>query len=298
MRRPFAPLLAVLAAGLCAPGVFADDAKTFTIPVHETWKVGDLVTHHDVDRQTLTIKLADGTVVQKKNELVEWTGVVKAEEVAADGQYSKALVYIEKWSRQEDDAADTSLANVHVRITGAPKARTVAVVTPGAKPSEAATKWLKQEFAKENEGDSDAAMNPNKPVSIGQSWSPDLTVLMKAMASGDSGMTIVPEKSKATITLTAVEEDIAAMTFDIALQTGPLATPQGKMEWTEGGVFEMKAETHKALKPGDHREAGKMTGGLKGTLSAGGQSLSFDMAMEKASLSDAGESIPDVPAAK
>jgi hypothetical protein len=295
MRRPFAPLLAVLAAGLCAPGVFADDAKTYTIPVQETWKVGDLVTHQDANHQSMTIKLADGTVVEKKNELVEWTGVVKAEEVAADGQYSKALVYFEKWSRKEGEATDTSLANVHVRITGAPKARTVTVVTPGAKPSEAATKWLKEEFAKENEGDADVAFNPNKPVSVGQSWSPDLTVLMKAMASGDSGMTIVTEKSKATLTLTAVEEDIATMTLDMALQTGPLATPQGKMEWTEGGVFEIKAENHKALKAGDHREAGKMTGGLKGTLSSG---LSFDMTMEKASLSEPGQSIPDVPAAK
>jgi hypothetical protein len=298
MRRSFAPLFAVLAAGLCASGAFADDAKTFTIPVHETWKVGDLVSHHDSDRQALTIKLPDGTVIEQKNELVEWVGVVKAEEVAADGQYSKALVYIEKWSRQEGDATDTSLSNVHVRVTGAPKARTVAVLTPGAKPSEAATKWLKNEFAKANEGEMDAAFNPGKPIAVGTSWSPDLTLLMKALSGPDAGMTVVADKSKATLTLTAVEEDIATMTLDMALQSGPLETPQGKMEWSDGGRFEIKAEVHKPLKAGDHHEAGKMAGSLKGTLNASGQAIVFDMAMEKASLSEPAESIPDVPGAK
>jgi hypothetical protein len=41
-----------------------------------------------------------------------------------------------------------------------------------------------------------------------------------------------------------------------------------------------------------------MTGSLKGTLNAGGQAISFAMTMEKASLSEKGESIPDVAGTK
>ena len=76
-------------------------------------------------------------------------------------------------------------------------------------------------------------------------------------------------------------------------------TPGGKMEWAEGGAFTMKAEGSKPLKTGDHRSAGKMTGGLKGAmLGAGGVRVEIEVTLDNESHTEDGGTMPEVPAVK
>ena len=101
------------------------------------------------------------------------------------------------------------------------------------------------------------------------------------------------------MTLTGVENDIATLKMEFALQTGPMDTPNGKVEWKEGGMFMMDATGTKALKSEVHAEDGKMSGSFKGVINAGnGITVDLDMTMENTSHTEAGGEMPEAPTTK
>lgn len=301
MRR-WLVLPAVTLAVLAARPVGAEDPKTYTIPARETWKVGDVVSKKSIDKKVnkQTITGPDGAVLQEQSseEYVAYEGVLKVLEVDGDGRYTKALVYFSSWERKVGEEEDDSLEGKHVELNGAGADRTAKVVTPGAEVSPAAAEWLDGELGKGSakEESVGSVFVPKKPIAVGETWDVDGAELAKAM--GNEKMTLVAAKSTGKFTLKDVTDGIATIDVELSLQADAVDTPQGKIEWGEGGVLTMHMTGTKPLDAGNHAAAGKMNGGLKGTLAAQGVSVGLDMTLEGESVVKAGGEMPPVPAAK
>ena len=301
MRRLLA-LLPIVALALVVRPASGEEPTTYTLPKREAWKAGDVVSRTESKHQVqkTIIKGPDGTVNEQaskaQDELVELTVVMKVAEVNGEGEFTKALLYFSKWSRKEADAEDTSLAGKHVEITGAGKARE-AKILGGGEVSEKAAKWLKAEFAKGDKEAGGEAFAPDRPLAVGETWTPDAAAIEK-MFGGDGQMKFVHEQSTVTGTLVAVEGDLATLHIDIDLQAGPMEGPMGPMEWQEGGKFSMKVDGKKALTATNHNETGRMTGTFKGTMAPGPVTVEIDLTIDNSMETTSGGEMPPLPGTK
>src|SRR5262245_27260587 len=118
--RPIAAALAVALVSFVARSSSADEPQTYTLPLKEPWKPGDVVTRHRTDHrvQKQTIKTQDGTTVreQASDITVDYRAVVKVLEVDAENGMSKRVVHFTSWSRKDGDVVDRSLEGKHVEV--------------------------------------------------------------------------------------------------------------------------------------------------------------------------------------
>lgn len=300
MRR----LLALSAAALvlAARPVLAEGEKAYTIPEHETWKVGDVVSRAETSKkvQRQTVKAPDGTVLQdqQSDESVSYEAVLECRAVDAAGKYTDALVWFKSWERTVGGQKDSSLTGVHVALIGPPSARTAKVLTPGATVSPAATAWLDEEHGK---GAAKSAQNehlflPPGPIAVGQSWSPAFELVQKTF--GSNGLQFDEAKSSAKLTLKAVEGEVATLGIDFKLQTVGLPAGGTAVPWTEGGVLALEASGRKPLAAGLHAGGGTMSVTFKGSAAVeGGVVVTIDVSQQGTDVIQAGGEMPPVPGA-
>jgi len=300
MRR-WLVLPVVTLAVLAARPVGAEDPKTYTIPIHETWKVNDVVSRKSIEKkvQKQTIKGPDGSVLQEKatEEVEAYEGTMKVLEVDAEGNHTKALIHFKSWSRKVGEEEDTSLEGKHVEVNGTGEARTAKVLTPGADVSPEALTWIDTEFGKGSakKEKSGEVMVPKKPMAVGETFEADPAELVKAL--DNENMSFVSAKSTGKFTLKDVKDGIATIDMALSLQADAVSNPQGKIEWKDGGVFTMNMTGTKPLDAGNHASTSSMTGGLKGALDAQGVTVELDIALEGETVTTVGGEMPAVPAA-
>lgn len=297
MRRLLALSLAAFAT-IGARAVLAEDAPTYTIPTRTTWKVGDVVTRVETEKESQSQKVTMGEqVLQEGSNLVQtsFEAVLSVQEVNGEGEYTKALVFFKQWKREAGKDVDESLTGAHVEVTGAGATRSAKVVTPDHKISVEAAQWLDNELGKgsgDHEAKGDAVFNPGKPVAVGETWNPDMAKV-REMFGSDGKLKFVDDRCTAAITLVSVEDKVATFKVEFDLQTAPLETPGGKLEWTEGGVFVIRMNVKKALEAGIHADGGEMRAQLKGKASGqGGVMLDLDVDVQKTGTVTAGGEMP------
>jgi hypothetical protein len=250
MRRLLALSLAAFAT-IGARAVLAEDAPTHTLPKKTTWKVGDVVTRAETEKTVQSQKVTvNAQVVQEGGTTVEtsFEAVMVVNEVNDEGDFTKALAYFKHWKRTAGEDVDESLTGAHVEVTGAGATRSAKVVTPEHKISVDAAQWLDNELGKgagDREGKANEVFNPGKPVAVGETWNPDLAKVT-AMFGSEGKLKFVEEKCTAALTLASVDAKVATIKLEFDLPTAPLETPGGKLEWSEGGVFVIRATSRRA----------------------------------------------------
>lgn len=286
MRRLLTLSLAAFAT-FGVRSVLAEDAPTYTVPTHTTWKVGDVVTRAETEKESQSQKVTMGEqTLQEGSNVVEtsFEAVMTVQEVNAEGDFTKALVYFKSWKRASAKDADESLTGAHVEVTGAKAARTAKVVTPDHTISPDAAQWLDNELGKgaaDRDDKGNEMFNPGKPVAVGETWHPDIAKVRETFGS-DGKLKFVEDKCTAAITLVSVEDKVATFKVEFDLQTAPLETPGGKLEWSEGGMFVIRMTVKKALDAGVHTEGGEMRAQLKGKAAGqGGVVLDLDVDVQK-----------------
>jgi hypothetical protein len=298
MRRWLALSLPVVA--LLARPVLAEDAKTYTIPAHETWKVGDVLSKHEVDKksQKRNVKDPQGNPIPgaaaDESESTTYDAVLKVLEVDGEGRFTHAMVFVKSWTHEQTGKpADTSLAGKHVEVTGVGADRKATVVSGAAEVSPKGIEWVADEFGKKS-GQKEAKgeiLAPGKPVAIGESWSPDTAKLL-ALFSDEGGPNFVAEGTSATFTLVDVKDGHAEMKLEFVLQSGPMQTPNGPLEWKEGGAVKLTGTGTKALDAGDHTGSNSMTGSFAGVGALGPVTVEIDSTFGNEMTVTAGGEMP------
>lgn len=299
MRRVLIPGLALAMVALSVPALpEAVAAKTYTIPPKEMWKVGDVVsrteTQKQVQKQTVT---AGGQVVQEgtENVVTSFDGVLEVKEVDASGEFTHALVYIKSWRHTKGDDVDECLTGAHVELRGAGSARTAKILTPGLEPTEDAEKWLDEELgakAGSKQGKADDVFNPGRPVAVGESWNPDMEKVA-ALFGGDDGEGLKFDRAASTakLTLKDVAGDLATISIEFDLKVSPFPTPAGDLAWKEGGLMKVRAEIRKAL-TASHAGSAKMTAELVGKAANDQFELALDIRMDNTGEMKPGGKVP------
>lgn len=297
MRRLLALSLAAFAT-VGARSVLAEDAPTYTLPKQTTWKVGDVVSRTETEKMVQGQKVTMGEqVVQDGSNTVEtaFDAVLAVKEVNDAGDFTKALVYFKSWKRTAGNDVDESLTGAHVEVNGAGATRSAKVVTPEHQISVDAAQWLDNEFGKgagDREGKADEIFNPGKPVAVGETWQPELAKV-REMFGSDGKLKFVDDECTAKLTLVSVEGKVATIQLEFDLPTAPLEGPGGKMNWTEGGTFVIRATIKKSLEAGLHEEGGEMTARLQGKAAAeGGVVLALDVNVTNTGTMKAGGEMP------
>jgi hypothetical protein len=294
------PLLCAIASAWVvgsSPAAFAEDPKPVTLPARQTWKAGDVVTTKSSESKTQrqAVKDAAGNPIPgqggETTDKVEFELVTKVLEADAEGRLTKALVYFKAWSRTIDGKTDTSLTGRHAEITGAGKARAVALL--GAAAEGPVAEWLDGELGKgkaENEEKS-AVLLPSGPVTPGSSW--DLPMAKVVASMGDGPMKFVAEKSTGKGTLVETTGDVARLKLEMRLQAGPVTTPLGPLPWKKGGVLEITAEGLKSLDASQHVEVGKMNSRFSGVAGSDAFDVEIDVTVENEQTEEPGGEIPE-----
>ena len=216
--RLLAPAAVLALAGLAVAG----DAPTYDLSRHDKFQVGDTVTTTSklTLKQHQTKTAEDGTV-EPDSTTTEVTSVRAVQKVLAvddKGRATKVRVHLAEWSQQQGEDKDESIQGALVEVTGVGKGRTWALLGEGVTPTEGATKWLTEEWSKDEEAIQDV-MLPKQPIAVGETWSPSVADVMAA-GLGET-LTVDAEKSKVTGKLESVQGDLAtlSMTIDLTVTT-------------------------------------------------------------------------------
>jgi hypothetical protein len=213
------------------------------------WQVGDVLA---IDLpSTVNEKVSkvtpDGTLEMVRNttQVTTASWMEKCLEVDGEGNRTKLLVYIRDWLRKTGELEDDSLRGAYVEVSGRGLARgwSLSNEGEGTERSAGARKWLEEHFGP-NQGDDDELRRillPEKPVAVGESWTPDLSALLQRLKASD----LIVDREKMTVTakLVDLEDGVAHCRLEASL---PLSRPPkaGKSgaRWTRGGVVTVHDE--------------------------------------------------------
>lgn len=313
--RPW--LLATALLGLAPlPVLRAEDAATYPLDTWRvTWRAGDRATVHaeETVRGTIDVTAPNpetGEVGTQKTEMSQkdvFTFVVECLEADAKGDPLRSRVFVREWSHTEtrkqgdmEQGGDpnTSLKGVHLEVVAKDGAHAYTVLTPGAKPSDEAVKWLEKKFgkhAKERSGlDLDRLGRPAAPVKVGDSWAGDPTQL-----DLEGGV----DAEHSTVKLTLAEVKDGRMRLPVQMRVRLLAFPLGEgaseLPFTEGGAFEADAVITHSMAPGTFDSTGQFKGSMTGTAAQeGALTLKIDLRFQMQGESRTGGELPPVPAPK
>jgi hypothetical protein len=277
----------------------AAPAKTHAVRVRERWKAGDVVTRMARESMRREVDVArDGQTsrVPVPERQTSYVVVTRCLEADAEGYVTKALLYVTSWSVEVGPQRDTSLAGIHVELAGKGAERTWKVLTPDAKPSDAAKQWIEQFYGKQASGEQTYAdLEPAKAVAVGETWAGDGVAMGRRLA--ERGVKVDAAASKATGTLVAVEGDVARLRLHLTFPTTELALPNGpSLPWKEGGVLDLTVELSRSLATGHFVGAMKRTQRLAGIAEADGQTITWeDLGSQELEIEEGGK-MPELPA--
>lgn len=299
------PFLAFAVLGLLGAGpALAEPPVKHAISVRERWKAGDVFTRTGEETETVKIKvLADGQSVSDRTQdrQVSYHTVGKVLEADEAGHATKTVLYFVAWSQAGRGAQDGSLSGVLVEVAGRGAARANRILSPDARVSEAAQRWLDDRYGKPagavdpGAKDPEDLYEPGRDVAVGETWTPDAAAIGKAFAAR---LPLVLDKVTTETRLEGVAEGAATVLVSLKLPLRGLQTGESSplLAWKKGGTVEVSMRMT--------RTAGSAFEGtlvresvLEGIADAQGADVDFDMVSRAEIVVRAGGTMPPIPAA-
>jgi len=275
--------------------------KAYKVLLRERWKAGDVATRTVRETAETNVEVREGDAEAKKlpkNERqTSYVAVLKCLEADAEGYVTKMLVYLNAWTLESGPEKDSSLAGVHIEVTGKGAERAWKILTPGATPSKFASGWIEQNFGKLASGDAtNADMEPAAPVEVGATWEGKAASIAKRVA--DRGIPVDVEKAKANGTLLGVDGATVRVKVAISFPLTEFVAGNGqRLPWKDGCTMELAVDVTRPL------EAGSFDAKLKSVQHAAGVAVAPNALITREddltrdiSIATGGK-MPDVPTA-
>ena len=260
MRASHRPVLAALVMGSAfAPASRAGEPapKTYKVVLRDRWKAGDVATlSANEKRDKSIVRFIEGKPSEnpddsfKENRVVDQEVVSKCVEADADGYPTKMILWFAKFSYATAGEAgpekDASLESVFVEVDGVGAARTVTVLSPDAKVSPRAMRWLETEHGKGEKLDAlYAALEPKEPAAVATPWTPSGDVIATVLGSIDTP--IDGDKSSAEVTLASVDGEKADYHLVVTAVSKGRVVGKGVVPWKTGGTGKIEIRSTRGI---------------------------------------------------
>jgi hypothetical protein len=301
--RTFTTLVTLVALAAPAAVLAAQDAATYALNAEERFEAGDVFTETvEESKEQKVVVSVGGQVVQDQGESskVSYVSVTKVLAVDDNGAPTKLQTYFTTFTFTEAGFDDDTLKGKVVEITTAVDGTTQWRHHAGeGNIASSARKWLDEQMAGALKSDAEdaagRALTPKTPVKVGDSWTPDLAVLMKSLEMGDD-----TSKAKGSCKLEKIETrggvEIAHITMKAEMPMTAFPGMEGmEVKWTKGGTMTFShtgtTPTSARIAPGED----KSTYALEGEADMQGASVALTVKGSESTITTLEGAIPDLP---
>ena len=295
--------LITLVALVAPPASVAAQDATYALNAEEKFEVGDLFTEtvKESKEQKVVVSVG-GQVVQNQEESskVSYVSVTKVLAVDANGAPTRLQSYFSTFSFTEGGFEDDTLKGKVIEITTADDGTTAWRHHAGeGNIASAARKWLDEQMAGALKSDAEdaagQALTPKAPVKVGESWTPDLAVLMKSLEMGDD-----TSNAKGSCKLEKIETrggvEIAHVSMTAEMPMTAFPGMEGmEVKWTKGGTMTFShtgtMPTSARIAPGDDES----TYALEGEADMQGATVALTVKGSESTVTTLDGTIPDLP---
>jgi hypothetical protein len=237
----------------------ADDpaAAAHKVVLRDRWKAGEVATLSGDEKRVKSIVRFVGSEASKnpddsfkENRVVDQEVVVKCVEANDEGVATKRILYFAKFSYATKGEAgpenDTSLEKVFVAVDGVGAARTLTILSPDAKPSPRAMRWLEAAHGKGETLEAlCGALEPKEPLAVEATWKPTGEAIAAALGTDEAP--IDAEKSSAEVTLTSVDGAQADSHLVVSPASKGRLVGKTLVPWKTGGTGRLEIRTSRGL---------------------------------------------------
>lgn len=303
--RPVLAAVLVLSALASATRAGEPADPTVKVVLRDRWKAGDVATLSSNEKRVKSIVKFIGKEPSpnaddsfKESRVVDQEVIIKCLEADADGHSTKRLLYFVKYAYATTGEAgpekDASLEKVFVGVDGVGPARTLTVLSPDAKPSPRAMRWLEGAHGKGEMLDAlYAALEPKEPIAVGATSKPTGEAIAAALGSDDAP--IDAETSSADVTLASVDGEKADLHLVVVAQSKGRLIGKALVSWSSGGASRFDLQLTRALAADAFDTTGESEDEFEGATAEKGGETRVSIKSRAEWVLAKGGSMPEIP---